>query len=102
MNVRIIHYTASTSPLVEAFIDIELYGWLRFNGLNLLRDGTLRSSQLTPWRSGKRWFRNAIEILASDRAKLLAAEILSAIQAYRATLPATERWRPPAPPKGGG
>jgi hypothetical protein len=45
MTIRITRYTLSTSPLVQAFVDIEVDGWLRFKGLNYNRDGTLRSAQ---------------------------------------------------------
>jgi hypothetical protein len=51
-------------------------GWLRFNGLNFLRDRTLKPVQLTYRRDHQRQYRNALEILDADRAQLLAAEIL--------------------------
>ena len=82
MNIRIVWYVPSISPLVQAFVDVEIDGWLRFNGLNFLRDGTLRAAQLTPPRDGKGLFRGAVQILDADLSKLLAADIVAAIRAH--------------------
>jgi len=102
MEIRVVQYVASVSPIVQAFVDVEIDGWLRFNGLNLLRDGTLRPAQLTPWRNGRRLFRDAVQILDTDLAELVAADILAAIRAHVALLPAERRSLPPVlhrPPK---
>jgi hypothetical protein len=99
MNIRIVRYAPSISPLVQAFVDVEIDAWLRFNGLNFLRDGTLRPAQLTPWRDGKRLFYDAVQILDADLSKLVAADILIAIRAHMALLPPEQRLLPPAPPK---
>jgi hypothetical protein len=94
MTIRIVSYVPSASPLVQAFIDIELDGWLRFNGLNLHRDGKLWSAQLTIPRNGGRSYRNAVEILDGDLSDLLRADILAAIHAYIETLPPERRMKP--------
>ena len=47
MNVQVVSYTTSSSSLVQAFVDVEIDGWLRLNGLNLLRNGALAPAQLT-------------------------------------------------------
>jgi hypothetical protein len=102
MKIRIVHYVPSVSPLVEAFVDIEVDSWVRYNGLNLLRDGTLRPAQLTPFRNGQRLFRDAVQILDTDLAQLVAADILAAIRTHVALLPAERRSLPPLlnrPPK---
>ena len=62
MRIKVVNYAPSASPMVLAFVDIELDGWLRFNGLNLDRDGGLRSAQLTATRAGQRSY-----LLHSDR-----------------------------------
>jgi hypothetical protein len=98
IEIRVVQYFASVSPTVEAFVDVEIDGWLRFNGLNLLREGTLRSAQLTPWRNGRRMFRDAVQVVDADLDKLLSADILAAIQAYAALLPGERRRRPPLTP----
>src|SRR5262249_24290834 len=90
---------AFDQSLMQAFVDVEIDGWLRFNDLNFLRDGTLHAAQLTPRRDGKRLFRGAVQILDADLSKLLAADIVAAIRAHIALLPAEPRLRPPAPLK---
>jgi hypothetical protein len=103
VTIRIVHYAASASPLVQAFVDVEVDGSLRFNGLNFLRDGSLRPAQLTQMlREGKRRYRDAVTILDPDLEKLLAAEILAAIQKHVALLPPELRMRPPLPPPAAG
>jgi hypothetical protein len=98
VKIRVVNYTASISSLVQAFVDIEVDGWLRFNGLNLHRDGKLWSAQLTRIVQGKRVYRNAVQILDGDLSELLRADILDAIRAHIETLPPEERVRPPKPP----
>jgi hypothetical protein len=94
MHIEVVSYVASVSPLVQAFVDIEVDGWLRFNGVNFLRDGTLKPAQLTPWRNGKRMFRDAVEIPDADLRELLTEEILAAIHAHIETLPPERRMKP--------
>jgi hypothetical protein len=100
MQIKILNYRALSSPLVMAFVDIELDGWLRFIGLNLMRDGSLRAAQLKT-RSGSRegWlYFPAIVIPDDDLRELLISEILAAIRAHVASLPPEKRMRPPRPP----
>ena len=95
MQIKVMNYMASTSPLVQGFADVELNGWLRLNGLNLLRNHTLKSSQLTAFRNGKREYLSAVVVVDPDLRTLLETEILSAITGYLATLPESQRMRPP-------
>jgi hypothetical protein len=79
-------------------VNVEIDGWLRLNGLNLLRDGTLKPAQLSPWQPGnshKRLYWDAVQILDGVLAKRLAADILRAIRAHVAGLPEKRRQRPP-------
>jgi hypothetical protein len=99
MQIKIERYTLSTSPMVQAFVDIQWDGWLQIIGLNYCRDNTLRSAQLTAWRDGRRLFWNAIEIPDPDLRELVTQEILAAIRAHVATLPPEERVKPPRPPR---
>ena len=98
MHIKVVNYAPSSSPLVQAFVDVELDGWLRFNGLNFDRDGGLRSAQLTATRDGKRSYLSAVVVIDKDLRELLAADILAAIHAYVASLPPDQRMRPPRPP----
>ena len=98
MNIKIVNYTPSGSPLVQAFVDIEIDGWLRFNGLNFHRDGQLRPAQLTRWRQGNpgnhKIYRDAVQILDADLANLLAADIVAAINRSRINCrPPKASWR---------
>src|SRR5262249_13348406 len=104
MRIQVARYVASTSPVVQAYVDIEVDHWLRFTGLHYRRDGTLRSAQLTPLgRNGKRQFLNAVEIVDADLRELLPQETLAAIHAHIETLPLEQRVKPPEqrmkPPK---
>jgi hypothetical protein len=81
------------------FVDIEIDGWLRLNGLNLLRDGAMRSSQLTPLINGKRCFIDAVEVVDPDLRASLTAAIKAAITEYAETLPLEQRVKPPRPPE---
>jgi hypothetical protein len=78
-------------------IKILNYSWLRFNGIHLQRDGTLKSAQLTPTRHGRRFFLPAVEVVDPDLRELLATEILAAIHQHLETLPPEKRMRPPQP-----
>jgi hypothetical protein len=96
MTIQVARYAASASPVVQAFVDIEVDHWLRFAGLHYRRDGTLRSAQLTPLgRDGRRQFFNAVEIIDADLRELLTQEILAAIRAHIETLPLEQRVKPP-------
>jgi hypothetical protein len=95
MQIKIVNYVATMNPTVQAFVDIEIDGWLRCKGLNLQRDGSLRSAQLTPWRNGKRVFRDAVEVLDADLNELLATDILTAISRHAEKLPPQEHIKAP-------
>ena len=82
VQVKILRYHATTRDAVQAFVDIELNGWLRLNGVHFQRDGTLRSAQLTPLRNGQRLFIPAVEVLDADLRELLTADILAAIHQH--------------------
>jgi hypothetical protein len=97
MHIRIVNYFASIRDHIQAFVDIEIDGWLRFSGIHLQRDGTLRSAQLTPMRKGRRAFLPAVEVVDPDLRELLTAEILAAIHQHLETLPPEKRMRPPQP-----
>jgi hypothetical protein len=98
MDIKVVNYWPSASPMVMAFVDVVVDGWLRFNGLNLDRDGGLRSAQLTAHRDHKRTYLSAVVILDQDLKELLTGEILAAITTYVASLPPDERMRPPRVP----
>jgi hypothetical protein len=101
MNIRIVNYTTSASPLVQAFVSVEIDGWLRLNGLNYLRDGMLKPAQLTYHRDHHRHYLDAVQVLDTDLAQSLAAEIAQAIQAHIALLPEAQRLKTPAPSRRG-
>ena len=98
MQIKIVNYSASVRDDVLAFIDLEVAGWLRLNGVHFLRDGTLKSAQLTPMRNGRRVFLPAVEVVDGDLRELLTAEILAAIHAHTESLPPERRVRPSRPP----
>jgi len=97
MQIKIVNYSASVRSDVQAFIDLELNGWLRLNGIHFKRDGTLLSAQLTPTRHGRRIFLPALEVLDADLRGLMTAEILAAIHTHMESLPPETRVRPPRP-----
>jgi hypothetical protein len=99
MKIQVICYTASYSHFVQAFVNVEIDGWLRFNGLNLLRDGTLKSAQLTHYVGNQRVYHDAVEIPDDDLRALLAADILAAIRQHIETLPPEARIRLPRLPR---
>ncbi|MGA7239442.1 MAG: hypothetical protein WBY44_27420 [Bryobacteraceae bacterium] len=98
MHIKVVGYAPSTSVLVMAFADIVFDGWLRINGVNFLRDGSLKSPQLRYDRNGQRNWLSALAVPDPDLRELLAGDILAAINKYVATLPPEERMRPPRPP----
>ena len=97
MQIKILNYSASVRDDVQAFVDLELNGWLRLNGIHLQRDGTLKSAQLTPMRNGRRVFLPAVEVLDAELRELLTEDILAAIHAHVESLPPERRMRPPRP-----
>jgi len=97
MQIKILKYSASVREQIQAFIDIQINGWLRLNGIHYLRDGTLKSAQLTPMRNKRRVFLPAVEVVDADLRELLTAEILAAIHQHLETLPPEKRMRPPQP-----
>ena len=99
MDIKIASYMPSTSPLAMAFVDIVVDGWLRINGLNFLRDGSLKSPQLRYDRNGQRNWLSAVVVIDDDLRELLAGDILAAINKYAASLPPEQRMRPPRPPR---
>jgi hypothetical protein len=99
MKIQVIRYTASYSPLVQAFVNVEIDGWLTFVGLNLLRDGSLQPAQLSYFRDGKKHYLDAIEITDPDLRALVQADIVDAIRQHLENLPPDERSKPPRPPR---
>jgi hypothetical protein len=99
MKIEVVRYTACYSPLVQAFVNVEIDGWLRFIGLNWLRDGSLQPAQLSYFRDGKKRYLDAVEIADPDLRALISDDILAAIQTYVETLPEEERIKPPRPPR---
>jgi hypothetical protein len=103
MKIEVVYYRASYSPLVQAFVNVVVDDWLQFVGLNLLRDGSLKSAQLTTFTGigtgTKRIYRDAVQILDPDLRALLTADILAAIRQHVETLPPEERIKPPRPPR---
>ena len=95
MQIRVLNYVAIASPIVQAFLDIEVDGWLRFIGLNYLRDGSLRAAQLKKRRNGNWLYFPAVVIPDDELRELLAGEILAAIHAHIETLPPERRAKPP-------
>lgn len=101
MQIRVFYYRAIASPLVQAFVGIEIDGWLRFVGLNLMRDGSLQAAQLKT-RSGSRegWlYFPAVVIPDDDLRERVTAEILTAIRRHIETLPPEQRMKPPVSPQ---
>jgi len=98
MQITVVKYTTSFSPLVQAFVDIECDGWLRIIGLNYLRNGTLKPAQMTPWYRKPKQFFDAIQIPDPDLRQLITEEILAAIHAHVETLPPEQRSKPPKLP----
>jgi hypothetical protein len=99
MHIKVVNYTLSSSPAVAAFVDVEIDDWLRVNGLNFTRNGTVRPAQLTWKRAGKGMFRDTVQVPDADLAKLLAGDILAAVEAHIAFLPEEQRLRLPIPLK---
>jgi hypothetical protein len=98
-NVRVARYNASTRAAVQGFADIEIDGKWRVNGVNLMRDGTIKPGQLTPLINNRRCYIPSIEILDPDLLESLTAAIRTAIHAHLETLPPDERVKPPRPPE---
>ena len=97
--VRVIRYSASTRAAVQGFADVEIDGKWRVNGLNLMRDGSLKAGQLTPLIHNRRCSVDSIQIIDKDLRESLTAAILAAIRSHLETLPPGERVKPPQPPE---
>jgi hypothetical protein len=97
--VRVIRYHAVERAQVQGFVDIEINGVLRLNGVNLMRDGSIRPGQLTPLIHNKRCYIDSIQVLDEDLRESLRTAILAAIQAHLETLPPEQRVKPPRPPE---
>ena len=93
--VRVIRYHAVERAQVQGFVDIEINGVLRLNGVNLMRDGSIRPGQLTPLIHNKRCYIDSIQVLDEDLRESLRTAILAAIQAHLETLPPEQRVKPP-------
>jgi hypothetical protein len=96
--VRVIRYNACERALVQGFVDIEIDGRWRLNGLNLMRDGSMKPGQLTPMINRQRCFIDCIQVLDPDLREQLTNAILTAIHAHLETLPPEQRVKPPRPP----
>jgi hypothetical protein len=97
LSVHVIRFITSERPQVQAFIDVVINGWLRLNGLHLMRDGSLRAAQLTPLIRGKRAHIDSIQVIDRDLRESLTAAILAAIREHLETLPPDQRVKPPRP-----
>jgi hypothetical protein len=93
-RVRVIRYNPVERTRVQAFVDIEIDGILRLNGLHLMRDGSIEAAKLTPLVRGRRAFIPAIEILDPGLLESMTTAILVAIQAHLQTLPPTQQVKP--------
>jgi hypothetical protein len=96
-SVHVIRFITSERPQVQAFIDVEIDGWLRLNGLNLLRDGSIKPGQLTPLIAGRRCHIDSVQVIDGDLRESLTAAILAAIRAHLEKLKPEERMKPPQP-----
>jgi hypothetical protein len=96
-QIRVIRYSASDRPVVRAFADVEIDGTWRANGINLLRDGSIKPGQLTPLINHRRVYIPSIEILDANLRESLITAIRDAIMAHLRTLPPEQREKPPRP-----
>jgi hypothetical protein len=97
LHVRVLRYNACTRAAVQGFADVEIDGKWRLNGLNVMRDGSLKAGQLTPLIHGRRTYIPSVEVTDPDLRDSLTAAILAAIQAHLQSLPTDERVLPPRP-----
>lgn len=95
MEIKILRYTPTPRDLVQGFCDLEIDGWIRLNGLHLLRDGSVQSAKLTPFVKGRRLFISAIEIMSPTIHTGLSRDIADAIGRYLEALPPDKRSLPP-------
>jgi hypothetical protein len=93
--VHVIRYNPVDRRRVQAFVDIQIDGVLRLNGIHLMRDGSVEARDLRPLIHHKRAFIPAIEILDPGLLESLTAAILAAIRAHLETLPPEQRVKPP-------
>jgi hypothetical protein len=99
MHIQIVGYALSVNPRIQAFVDVLIDDWLRVNGLNYCRDGTLSSAQLTWQHNARRHYRSSIVIEDADLRELVLQEIKVALDAHIASLREKQRMLPPRPPK---
>jgi hypothetical protein len=97
--VRVVRYNACARVAVQGFADIEIDGKWRLNGINLLRDGSIKAGQLTPLIHNRRCYIPSIEILDPDLRESLTAAILAAIHTHLESLPPDQRAKPARPPE---
>jgi hypothetical protein len=98
-TVRVLRYQASERILVQGFADVEVDGWLRLNGMNLMRDGSLKPGQLTPLIGHRRCYIDSIQVIDGSVRKQWETTILAAIREHLETLPPDQRMKPPRPPE---
>jgi hypothetical protein len=98
-GVRVIRYQASNRILVQGFADVEVDGWLRLNGINLMRDGSLKPGQLTPLIGHRRCYIDSIQVIDGSVRKQWETTILAAVREHLETLPPDQRVKPPQPPE---
>jgi hypothetical protein len=99
VHIKIVGYALSVNPKIQAFVDVLIDDWLRVNGLNYCRDGTLGSAQLTWQHNARRHYRPSIVIEDADLRELVLQEIKVALEAHIASLRGDQRLLPPRPPK---
>jgi hypothetical protein len=99
MHIQIVGYALSVNPKIQALVDVLIDDWLRVNGLNYCRDGTLGSAQLTWQHNARRHYRSSIVIEDADLRELVLQEINVAFGAHIASLREEQRMLPPRPPK---
>src|SRR4029453_10885571 len=90
---------ASTRAAVQGFADVEIDGKWRLNGINLLRNGSIKSGQLTPLIKNRRVYIPSIEVLDPELRESLTAAIQGAIGSHLETLPPEQRMKLSEPRK---
>jgi hypothetical protein len=95
--VRVFRYNASTRAAVQGFADVEIDGKWRVNGLNLMRDGSLKAGQLTPLIHNRRCSIDSIQIIDEALRESLTAAILTVIRSHVNRLLPEERVKPQPP-----
>jgi hypothetical protein len=98
-TVRVLSYRTTDRAAVQAFVDIEIDALWRLNGVNLLRDGSLKPGQLTPLIGHRRCYIDSIRIIDEAVRKQWETAILAAIRAHLETLLPDQQVKPPRPPE---